>query len=343
MRDCHGEIAGFHEAKVRLPNSERTEMRKRRNANRDRLKKGLARDDSPKPIGCHTQGSYAMHTMVQDENSDYDIDDGVYFKADDLMGPRGGEMTPLQVREMVCQALQDDRFADAPEVRKNCVRVYYTAGYHVDVPAYRRITTKDHWSGQEKHTYELASSSWRSSDPRAVTKWFDQNNASLSAADDGEGQFRRVVRMLKLFARSRNSWKSQTASGFMITKLASEVFVPSKGRDDEALRLTMNAIENRLQWNKVVKHPVVDENLTKDNDPKPEFFRSKLAENLVHLGILDNHDCSHNEAMKAWDSVFNSSWFSEQPDPGAASDPSNFGTPTKAVEKVSGGRFASSD
>lgn len=125
----------------------------------------------------------------------------------------------------------------------------------------------------------------------------------------------------------------------MITKLASEVFVASEGRDDESLVETMKAIEQRLQWNQVVEHPIVSENLSKDNDPRPEFFRSKLADNLKHLEVLEEWDCSHEEAMKAWDKVFYCTWFSEQPDPG--DEQGSSGSPKKAVEKAGGGRFAS--
>ena len=45
-----------------------------------------------------------MHTMVQDADTDYDIDDGVYFRKDRLVGPQGGEMSALAVRQMICDA-----------------------------------------------------------------------------------------------------------------------------------------------------------------------------------------------------------------------------------------------
>src|SRR5688500_717924 len=109
MYDTSVQVLGYHDTEVNLPSAERTEMRNRRNANRDRLKKGLADADRPAPIGQHTQGSYAMHTMVQDASIDYDIDDGVYFRKEKLVGPNGGEMSALEVRQMVCDALQDNR------------------------------------------------------------------------------------------------------------------------------------------------------------------------------------------------------------------------------------------
>jgi hypothetical protein len=155
MYDTSAQVLRYHDEKVNLPSAERTNMRKRREANRDRLRKGLADAGKPAPIGQHTQGSYAMHTMVQDAATDYDIDDGVYFRRDTLVGQNGGEMSALAVRQMVCAALHDEWFNTPPEVLKNCVRVYYNESFHDDVPSYRRLETKDPWTGQTTYTRPL--------------------------------------------------------------------------------------------------------------------------------------------------------------------------------------------
>jgi hypothetical protein len=335
MRNCSVQISNFEREETALGSAERKEMRERRNINRNRLKTGLANKGKPKPIGLHSQGSYAMRTMVQDAATDYDIDDGVYFKASDLKGSQGGEMSALQVRQMICEVLQDNRFNKQPETRPNCVRVFYNEGYHVDVPAYRRIETKDAWSGAISYSYEIAGASWKASDPRAVTDWFKDTNSTLSPdCDSTEGQFRRVVRLVKMFARSRSTWKGKNASGFMITKLAQEHFYSSLGRDDQAVRETMKAIRNRLDYNEIVEHPTLNINISKENDPRPAYFRERLKENLSHLECLDRSDCTHEQAMSAWNKVFNTTWFSDQPEDDGS------GTPKKAVDKAGGGRYA---
>lgn len=343
MYDSSSQVTKYHNDQVSLPGKEQTQMRNRRNANRDRLKKGLKSNGKPAPIGCHSQGSYRMWTMVQDADNDFDIDDGVYFKDGDLVGPNGGKMNALQVRQMVCEALQvENKFKRAPEVLKNCVRVYYNEGHHVDVPAYRRIESKCLWTGGVTYTYELASSDWKRSDPKQVTNWFNATNKSLSP-DSGVngGQFRRVVRMLKKFARSRSSWKTSMASGFMLTKLAQEEFLAVEGREDKALRETMRRIYERLSWNTTIDHPVPDcGTLTKEGDGRPGFLRDRLKENLKHLEVLDEPGCSHDQAMKAWDKVFNCDWFAQQPTPERTSAASVCGEPTAAIEKRGGGRYA---
>jgi hypothetical protein len=346
MYDTSIEITGYHDDEVVLPSDERTSMRARRDSNRKRLRLGLEEDKKPSPIGLHTQGSYAMRTMVQDDQKDYDIDDGAYFKKDDLVGERGAEMSALAVRQMVCAALQHDKFKTPPEVLKNCVRVFYDEGFHVDVPSYRRIEEKDAWTGKLTYSYELASSDWKSSDARAVTNWFKSENKRLSHDFSlNDGQYCRIVRLLKVFARSRSSWKPKIATGFMITILAAEKFVSSPGRDDISLRDTMKAMRSRLEGNTIIYHPTLQgEKVTRDDDPRPIFLKDRLAENLKYLEVLDESSCAHVDAMKAWDNVFSTDWFSEQPDAssnsGGTKGMSGGSVPSRPVEKRDGGRYA---
>ena len=171
MFNCHDDMIAFHNDDVTLPEKERIEMRERRNANRRRLKDGLNRDESPTSIACHSQGSYAMRTMVQQKDKDYVLDDGVYFTKASLQGPRGGDKSASDAKEMVRKALHTESFKKPPEVLKNCVRVFYNAGYHVDVQVYREIV-RTNAQDEDEIVYELASSDWKRSDPRAVTRGF---------------------------------------------------------------------------------------------------------------------------------------------------------------------------
>src|SRR5262245_31729418 len=133
MHDCAGDVLAYHDDEVTLGNDERNAMRNRRDSNRDRLKAGLETAGKPAPEEFAAQGSYAMRTMTQHPDKDYDIDDGVYFDKGQLIGPRGGEMTALEARQMVRDAVDDGSFKTSPVVKKNCVRVQYDAGYHVDL------------------------------------------------------------------------------------------------------------------------------------------------------------------------------------------------------------------
>lgn len=311
MYDCTNDVLVHHDEKVTLPQSERTTMRERRDANRERLKKGLKDQGKPSPREFKSQGSYAMKTMVQYSQKDYDIDDGIYFDKEALIGERGAEMTALQARQMIRDALDDGSFKTPPETRKNCVRVHYEAGYHVDVPVYRRVTTKDFF-GSETYHHELASSEWKRSDARDVTAWFEQENNTQSLDTDNGRQLRRITRQIKKYARSRDSWNSQILSGFGITKLVTERFYGNVGREDKALHDTMKAIRDRLQLDLVVAHPVTpgETITTGTDDTKARFLRDKLTEAIDNLAPLFESDCTREKALKCWDKVFNTTFFS---------------------------------
>lgn len=309
MFDCHKEMLSFHDNQVRLPKAERDNMRGRRDANRNRVKSSLNNDDKPVPYASHSQGGYAMWTMTQDSDLDYDIDDGVYFNKDDLVGPLGGEMSPLAVRHMVRDAVDDGSFKTPPVVLKNCVRVQYDPGYHVDIPIYRRCTEEGLW-GIEITFYELASSSWRRSDARANTDWFLTENTEQSPNATNGGQMRRVVRYLKSLARSRTSWKAKVVSGFQISALVAECYRANDVREDSSLYDTMNAIHQRLLRGLGICHPVLEGTmLSGDDDARAAFFRDRLKEQIDTLAVLFEHDCDREKALKAWDKAFNTSYF----------------------------------
>lgn len=311
MFDCADDILAYHDDEVTLPQSERTAMRDRRDANRDRITDGLNDAGKPKPIEFKGQGSYAMKTMTQHPQNDYDIDDGVYFEATDLVGPKGGEMSSLAARQMVRDAVDDGCFKTKPEVRKNCVRVVYDAGYHVDIPVYRRVVTKDVF-GQERVHHELASSDWTRSDARDVTKWFEEENNRQSGDASNGRQLRRITREIKKFAKSRDSWS--LLSGFGITKLVTECFRGNVNREDVALYDTMKAMRDRLNIDLVVKHPVTpNDTITKgENDPKAVNLKDRLSDAINWLAPLFDANCTREKALKCWDDVFNTDFFSNR-------------------------------
>lgn len=304
MYDCDKDICAFHKDEVTLPKTEQDAMRDRRDSNRTRLRNGLKKAEKPAPIEFVKQGSYAMKTMLRHPQNDYDIDDGVYFKKSDLVGDRGAEMTSLQARQMVRDAVDDGSFKRAPEVRGNCVRIFYEKGYHVDMPVYRKIEENG------TVTYELAASSgWKRSDARDVTAWFDDKR---SKSADGV-QFRRLVRLIKKFARSRASWSGSILSGFGITVLVAECHRIDH-REDRALYDTMKAVRDRLNGNLVVAHPVTpNETITNGtDDAKARMLRDKLSQALDWLAPLFSADCTREGALDCWDKVYNTTYFSER-------------------------------
>ncbi len=339
MFDCSREILALHDDKVRLSEVVQDKLRGHRDANRERVRNGLKASHGLTPISFLIQGSYDMQTIIQQPQNDYDIDDGVIFRADDLHGQQGGQWTPLQVRQVVCQAVQDSRFKKAPEVRTNCVRVYYEEGHNVDIPVYRQVI-----SILGGACIELASVEWRQSDPKAVTEWFDTQVQTHSPDEEGtKQQMRRQVRLLKAFAKSRESWNMP--SGFVLSVLTSEKYHALAGREDVSFYETIRGIHSKLEWDLTVRHPVVDETLTKTaEDACMIELKTQLKQALGWLAILHDRDCTRKAALQAWGKVFNTDFFDKLiDDEGKGRGPTILTTsgkqPQFPVKKEGGGRY----
>jgi hypothetical protein len=309
--DCNKDMRAFHAQEVVLSAKDQGEMRGRRDNGRTRLRNGLTSAGHPLPKEIAEQGSYAMRTMVEDDECDYDIDDGVYFEKDDLKDADGDYLTPKTARERVRWALEDDRLKHYAQVKTNCVRQRYPAGYHIDIPVYRIVRSKDLWGKEDVH-YELASGdSWVKADARAVTRWFREAvGEELKRGEADTSQTRRVTRLTKKLARSRAAWKAKTISGICITKLVVDEMVCVAEREDDALRDTWKAIKARLDLTLQIDHPVeAGRRLTEAGNEEVAFFRDCLGDALKKLEVLDKADCTREMALKAWSSVFNTDFF----------------------------------
>jgi hypothetical protein len=253
---------------------------------------------------------------------------------------------------MVRDALDDGSFKKKPEVRTNCVRVYYDAGYHVDVAVYR-VRTEKSLLGEDMTVVELASTDWKRSDARDVTEWFDEENEKQSPDTENGRQLRRITRDIKKYARSRDSWRDTILSGFGITKLVTECFRGNAAREDEALVNTVRAIRDRLDLDLVIKHPVTpNETITKgSDDASARFLRDKIKEGLESLKILGDPSCTRIQALAAWDKFYATDYFSKRDESKArATESAAIAAPailtprTQAVpppvRKEGGGRYA---
>lgn len=305
MKDCNKDIRDYHRMRVALSAGQREKLEDRRNSNRKRLRSGLEENGDPKPKRSVSQGSFAMRTVIQEPDNGYDIDDGVVFAATSLVGPRGAEMSPLDTRKMVREAVHSDSFTNPPEVRPNCVRVYYNDGPHVDIPVYREV--KD-WLGNS--SYELASSHWKMSDPDGVNDWFagwlNQKNTI------GWKHSRELIRLLKSICKNRPSYS--LPSGFVITVLIEECYRTSHDRLDLDLIQVIYAVKDRLAHNLWVRHPVVDGEWLIDSNSanKTRDLHGLLATAFQDLDVLRQPNCTRSKALKAWKKVLHTDFFNER-------------------------------
>ena len=330
MYNCHEDITKFHNDKVNLSRDQQTPIRHRKDANRDKLRNGLQKRRYPNWALIKYQGSYAMRTMVQSSINDYDIDDGVYFKHSDLLNSYGACISPRDARQMVCNAIQDSNLNKAPSNRKNCVRVEYSDGTHVDIPVYRL--------DDNGRNPELASAdNWVRSDARDVTDWFvKQNKAKSPDGTENGGQLRRIVRLAKAFARSRENWKNSILGGFGITVLVCECYHPNSDRDDVSLYCTLREMSRRLKTSTQIKHPVTHGAfIAGSNDPKAQKFRDELGDKFKYLSVLLDDDCDSEDAIKCWNYFFNTKFFN-----GRCNSGKKYGSGGSTVKRGGTGGYA---
>ena len=309
----HAQIQAYEAAKVNLSDAVREDLYKKREANRNRLRANIPKRFRIKDFIA--QGSMAIRTTVQEENGHYDIDDGVVFYAEDLVDWLTGliNLFASDIREIVRDALKGGQFSRQSEIIGNCVRVYYAEGYHVDVPSFR---VKE--AGTERERQELAGKDgWRPSDPTEINRWFEDRVQKLNRVQDDSGaQFRRMIRLLKRFARSRgDNWNMP--NGLKVTMLVDECFERSFARDDKAFYFLLENLHERLQTSKVVFNRAQilspQDRLTKsDDDPNMAEFHKHVCEALNQLKILWEKKCTQSQARAAWDWVFQTKGFFQE-------------------------------
>ena len=305
MKNCDSDIRAYHRERVALKPDQRREMEERRDSNRARLRRGLAKNDDPAPTRSVEQGSFAMRTVIQEPKRAYDIDDGAVFTEESLRGPFGGEKSSLDARKMVCDAVHSDSFATPPEVRTNCVRVYYNDGPHVDIPVYRSLQDL-----LGRTYYELAGAEWKKSDPDGVNAWF-QSWIRQAKADEKKHP-RELIRLLKSICKNRESYS--LPSGFALTVLITECYHSTHRRLDMDLRDVIRAVYARLCSSLWVRHPVVQGEwlIDADSENKTQKLRDLLGRAIQALSELDQPNCTRAKALKIWKGVLRTDFFDER-------------------------------
>jgi hypothetical protein len=103
-------------------------------------------------------------------------------------------------------------------------------------------------------------------------------------------------------------------SGLIFSVLTDEKYIAYDGRDDEALYDLMKTIYDRLaiSGNQVFNPQDSDEELTKGaEDPKMRELKDRLSWALDRLRDVKNETCDKNEAMKRWNEIFHTDFFSQ--------------------------------
>lgn len=284
-----------------MSRDEQNNLRSKKSTNIDRLESGLKEYNEENKtsyaiVETIEQGSMAMSTITQNDENEYDIDVAIVFEKDNL--PIGTTAT----KNIVVNALKKKckQFKTEPESLTNAVRVQYADGYHIDFAIYRRYL-----NDEGKYEYEHCGSEWRKRDPRSITNWFNEKNT------ESDGNIRKLVRLLKMFCKSRSGW---LMPGGLVQSVLVEESIQSKDRLEETFYETIVKIRDRLAGDKTVDNPT-DESasllLTSKDEQKVKNLHSRLTDYIKKLDVLFQEECTENEAYTAWKDFFNHSYWGD--------------------------------
>ncbi|MGO5010653.1 nucleotidyltransferase domain-containing protein [Niallia sp. Sow4_A1] len=183
MADCRSQFNKFHD-NIKLK-EENEILKDKRDIIIKKLNEKLP-EETDYEFSVFTQGSYAMHTGIKPLDDDYDIDVGLYFDMSK------DDVDPIAAKQWILNALEGH--TKDVKIKKPCVTVTYTAGYHVDVTVYAANNSDGKvYLAKGKPSSNAVDKYWDESNPKDLIKTIKEN---LSDENDRK-QFRRVVRYLK--------------------------------------------------------------------------------------------------------------------------------------------------
>jgi hypothetical protein len=296
MFDLSKEFNDFYTNHTILPRDTKDDLREKKKLNIERLESGLEEYNDEEGtdyavFDTKEQGSVAMSTVTQNDSNDYDIDVAIIFEEDNIGENTGSTKAKNIVRDALKKKCTN--FKTEPTSLTNCVRIEYADGYHVDFAIYKKVDD----------TYYHAGSSWQERNPMAINDWFNK-----AVKDKGE-KLRSIVRLSKMFCKSRDSWLMP--GGLIQSVLCEECFIDYE-RLDECFYYTMKKIVDRLESSIEVYNPTDSSKsllLKKKDMDKMNNWKSRLNDKLSNLDIITKSTCTKKQAFDSWHDFFNHSFW----------------------------------
>lgn len=299
MFDLSKEFKTFYDNEVKLSQIEVSNLREKKKLNIERLQEGLKEYNEEhntdyKIAQTVEQGSVAMSTIIKNKDKDYDIDVAIIFDKENI-----NNIGPNAIQNVIIDALKRKcvNMKTPPYSKTNCVRIEYADNYHIDFAIYRREKKYN-----DEFVYEHAGSEWRERDPYAINNWFKDS------INQQGNDLRKVIRLSKMFCKSRSSW--DMPGGLIQTVLCSDEFV-KKDRIDETFYYTLTNVRDRLAYNKNVFNPTNNQSLilTEDHKNKVDNLYNRLNSYINKLSVLFEKDCTYEKACNAWYEFFNNEYW----------------------------------
>lgn len=277
------------ERSIRLDDSKEESLRTSRDALRSVVENYFSRElELAKPT-FRIQGSYAMRTVVNPIDEEFDIDDGVYLNHLDELpdDPVDWELSPHAAQALIVPSVEDQTEAEI-QVLPTCVRVRYAHDYHVDLPVYVEHQGRPYLADTRE--------GWFVSDAQALLSWFREE-----ARERGE-QLVRLVRLFKAWT-DYQSTDVDLPCGLVLTVLTAECY-HADSEEDTSLTETARTILERLSESMMVPNPVNQlEDLAKHRVDEMGTLSMKL-ETLVRDGYQALETHNPQEACQLWRTQF---------------------------------------
>lgn len=239
MADLHRKFVKFY-ARIALTSGNKAVLRMTREAIRERIRKYFRDTLQVKIPMFRGQDAYALDTMVNPIDGEYNIDDGVYLQHLDQLNDENWP-APDSVHLWLVNAVEG-YCGGKTEGKRACVRVRYQSLFRVDIAVY------GHLNGRLRLAVK-GEPKWRHSEPLSLSLWFGRHVSRY-----GE-QLRRIICYIKAWAGVQTRRRGNMPGGLILTVLAVRHY-QNHEKDDVALAYTLRAISNAVYPNFSVSNPL---------------------------------------------------------------------------------------
>lgn len=287
MAECNKLFSQFIE-KIKLDNSKKSSLESSRKGIREKIENYFSNELKVAKPTFFSQGSFALKTVVNPINGEYDIDDGVYIQHLDNEDSTKWESVET-VHNWIYDAVKNHT-KTPPRHKKPCIRVIYAGEYHADLPVYCELNDVIHLAHTEKR--------WHPNDPKILTKWFQDK-----FKNSGE-QVRTNIILLKAWA-DNNSKLCEMPAGIILSILVCENYKSSKC-DDTSFANTVKNISQKISSEFKIVNPINDKEILTDK------LTASQKSNFVSLITTLSNDAdkaieeatSLKDACKLWKNQF---------------------------------------
>lgn len=298
-----GKLKQFYDECVKLKEDDYENLVDKKDLNVTRLEDGLEKyckenDVNYLIVDFEIQGSVAMKTAIQDEDKDFDIDVGIIFDSETL-----GDIGHRKIKDVVVECFKNkwpDSFNSEPEAKKNCVRISYKEGYHLDFAIYKKV---DLYNGLFVDYYHAGSTQWNNRNPFAINEWFQKQIENY-------GENLRIVICLSKQLVKKSCYERVVGSLVQTVLIVNNYYNAS----DLALTLekTFENISNYLKYNDCVSNPT-DSSLelivTDEHKAQLSNYKNCLDKVLSKLHDIDLYVEENDKDNRILNEIFDTEYF----------------------------------